>query len=144
MKNIGIELRSLSNMAMRAMVQRMRGHSCDLVTGTNGWIIGYILESAGREVYQRELEEKFSVTRSTASKVVNLMEKKGLVERRIAEHDARMLKIALTEKAEALAHEMQRESEELSERLTRGFRSEEIDALCDYIERMKTNLREGD
>ena len=142
MKNIGIELRSLGNLVMRFIENRARAQSCELLTGSNGWILGYLLQNADREVYQRELEEEFSITRSTASKVVNLMEKKGLVERKTAEHDARMLKLALTEKAEALALSMRRESENLSRILTRDFTPTEIETMYDYIERMKKNLRE--
>ncbi len=142
MKNIGIELRSLGNLVMRFIEQRARAQSCDLLTGSNSWILGYLLQHADREVYQRELEEEFSITRSTASKVVNLMEKKGLVKRNIAAHDARMLKLTLTEKAEALAIQMRRESENLSRILTRDFSEEELDHLNEYIERMKKNLRE--
>jgi DNA-binding MarR family transcriptional regulator len=70
------------------------------------------------------------------------MEKKGLVERKTAEHDARMLMLALTEKAEALALNMRRESENLSRILTRDFTPEEIETMYDYIKRMKKNLRE--
>jgi DNA-binding MarR family transcriptional regulator len=142
MKNIGIELRSLGNLVMRFIENRARAQSCDLLTGSNGWILGYLLQNSDREVYQRELEEEFSITRSTASKVVNLMEKKGLVERKTAEHDARMLMLALTEKAEALALNMRRESENLSRILTRDFTPEEIETMYDYIKRMKKNLRE--
>lgn len=142
MKNIGIELRSLSNVIMRHIEGRARAQSCDVLTGSNGWILGYLLQNADRAVYQRELEEAFSITRSTASKVVNLMEKKGLVERETAEHDARMRRLALTEKAEALAREMRRESENLSRILTRDFSPEEIENLYEYIGRMKKNLRE--
>ena len=142
MKNIGIELRSLGNLVMRFIEKRARAQSCDLLTGSNGWILGYLLQNADREVYQRELEQEFSITRSTASKVVNLMEKKGLVERCTAEHDGRMLKLTLTEKAEALAREMRRESENLSQILTRDFAPEEIENLYEYLGRMKKNLRE--
>jgi DNA-binding MarR family transcriptional regulator len=141
MKNIGIELRSLSNVIMRYIEQRARARSCDLLTGSNGWILGYLLKNADRDVYQRELEEEFSITRSTASKVVNLMEKKGFVERQTAEHDARMRRLALTQKAEVLAHEMRCESDHLSRILTRDFTPEEIKNLYDYVERMKKNMR---
>lgn len=142
MKNIGVQLRSLSNVIMRYIEQRARARSCDLLTGSNGWILDYLLQNADREVYQRELEEEFSITRSTASKVVHLMEKKGLVERRPAAHDARMRKLALTVKAGTLALEMRSVSENLSQILMRDFAPEEIDNLYEYIERMKKNLRE--
>ncbi|MGI6238635.1 MAG: MarR family winged helix-turn-helix transcriptional regulator [Christensenellales bacterium] len=144
MKEIAVELRSLSNLVMRAVEQRAREHSGDLITGMNGWIICYILQSADCEVYQRELEEAFSITRSTASRIVNLMQKKGIVERRTAEHDARMLKIALSDKAMALAHRMDSESEQVGRMLVRDFAPAEIDQLNHYIERMKQNMRDED
>lgn len=142
MRNIGIELRSLGNLVMRYIENRARSKSCEILTGSNGWILGYLLQNADRAVYQRELEEEFSVTRSTASKVVRLMEVKGLVERRAALHDARLKRLALTPKAEALAREMRRESEKLSRILMADFTTEEIENLYDYIERMKKNLRD--
>ena len=77
---LGIELRKLSNLTCRYFDQQTNKRAVDAVTGTNGWIIGYIArrEKEGREVYQRDLETRFGITRSTASKVVALMVQKGL------------------------------------------------------------------
>ena len=52
-----------------------------------------------KDIYQKDLEKKFSVTRSTASKVVKLMVQKGLIVREEVESDARLKKLILTEKA---------------------------------------------
>ena len=75
---LGIELRKLSNLTCRYFDQQTNKRAVDAVTGTNGWIIGYIArrEKEGREVYQRDLETRFGITRSTASKVVALMVQK--------------------------------------------------------------------
>ena len=65
----------------------------DGMTGKNGWIIGYLAHNQERPVYQKDLEKAFNVTRSTASKVLTLMEKKGFIERRAVKEDARLKEI---------------------------------------------------
>ena len=60
---LGIELRKLSNLTCRYFDQQTNKRAVDAVTGTNGWIIGYIArrEKEGREVYQRDLETRFGI-----------------------------------------------------------------------------------
>ena len=53
---LGIELRKLSNLTCRYFDQQTNKRAVDAVTGTNGWIIGYI---ARRE------KEAFSGTKKT-------------------------------------------------------------------------------
>ena len=57
-RSIGIELRKLSNLSCRYFEQRTNKKEVDALTGTNGWIIGYIAgrEAKGEAVYQRDLE----------------------------------------------------------------------------------------
>jgi DNA-binding MarR family transcriptional regulator len=112
----------------------------DNITGTNGWIIGYISDHNCRDVYQRDLEEEFGITRSTASKVVNLMVRKGLITRQSVPHDARLKKLVLTEKAIEVVALMEEDGKKLENTLRKGFTDEEIETLHSYLERMKKNL----
>ena len=76
---IGAELRRLSNLSCRYFERQAGKRQTEAITGTNGWIIGYIgrREERGEVVYQHDLESRFGITRSTASKVVSLMAQKG-------------------------------------------------------------------
>lgn len=47
----------------------------------NGWVIVYLAHNSDRDVFQRDLEERFNVRRSTVSNILSLMEKKGLIKR---------------------------------------------------------------
>lgn len=47
---------------------------------------------------QRDIEKKFSIRRSTASHMLQLMEKNGYIRRISAPDDARMKKLIITEK----------------------------------------------
>ena len=102
---VGKAIRALDNMIMRRFDRnRPDREVLERITGTNRWVIGYLAEQerAGREVYQKDLEAVFGITRSTVSRVLDLMERKGLVERRAGQGDARLKKLVLTDRAMAM------------------------------------------
>ena len=137
---VGLELRSLSNLIRRYFEFSSHRKEIDTITGNNGWIIGYLSRNAGRDVYPKDLEEHFSITRSTVSKVLGLMEQKGLIERRAVARDARLKKIVLTEKAKQVEGLMRDDAARLERTLAEGFSEEELQTLYSYIERMKKNI----
>ncbi len=138
------EFRALSRRIYRFVENSPNKKAIDSVTGTNGWIIAYLSCNRDKDVFQKDIEKAFDVTRSTASKVIDLMEQKGLVERQRVEHDARLKKLVLTPKAESLSELFEKEREILEETLTKGFTQDEKNTLLDYIRRMKTNLDKED
>lgn len=139
---IGMELHKLSNMAMRYMDNNSHKKLVDSVTGTNGWILGYMAHHRDSDVFQRDLEEAFGVTRSTVSKVINLMEQKGLIARSPVEYDARLKKLTLTPKSLELVTYMHDDNEKMESALTFGFSENEKEMLLDFINRMQENLRQ--
>ncbi len=146
---IGMELRRLSNLTCRYFEQQTGIKQVEAITGTNGWIIGYIgfQESAGKPVYQRDLEARFGITRSTASKVVALMVQKGLVEQQSVPGDRRLKRLVLTERAQQLKRMMDEDHERFETMLRRGFTDSEIETLFALLDRLKDNLKtmnEGD
>ena len=48
-------------------------------------------------VFQRDIEREFSITRSTVTNILQLMERKGYIERRSVPQDARLKQLVLTE-----------------------------------------------
>lgn len=138
---IGMELHSLSNMNRRYMDNNSHKQLLESITGTNGWIIGYLDHNSDRDVFQKDLEDAFSITRSTVSKVVNLMVQKGLVERSPVEYDARLKKLTLTQKSLELISFMDEDRSKHEEVLTKGFTENEKQQLSEYIRRMKNNMK---
>lgn len=139
---IGRELHSLNNMIMRFVDSRTNKRTVDSLTGTNGWIIGYIAKHYEKDVFQKDLEKEFGITRSTASKVVDLMEKKGFIRRVSVPEDARLKKLVLTEKSMEIASMMQEDREKIEGTITKGFSDEEIHLLSSFIDRIKKNISE--
>lgn len=137
---IGIALRSLNNSIMRCVDSSAHKSEIDRITGSNGWIIGYIAENADKDIYQRDLEAHFGITRSTASKNVDLMVQKGLIEKHPVACDARLKKLVLTPKARDVAKRMCIGREKMEEKLTSGFSDEELELLHSYLVRMRENI----
>lgn len=93
-----------------------------------------------REIYQHTIEQKFCITRSTASRVLALMEKKGLIARESVAHDARCKRIVLTDKADAIVADLKANGERVERLLVDGFSESEKAALRDYVSRMRANI----
>ena len=135
----GKEIRSLSNLIRRFMTLKLNKSFVESATGSNAWILLYL--SCHSDVCQRDLEKEFCITRSTASKVVILMEKKGFIRRESVLGDARLKKLLLTEKGEQIVTLMKDDKNVVEQTLVKGFTEEELIQFCNYIERMKNNIQ---
>ena len=137
---VGLEILRISN-----LMRRYADNSAELrqsynITGSNGWILAFLYEHEGEDVYQRDLEEAFSVTRSTVSKVVKLMESKGLIRRESVFHDARLKKLILTDKGREVHQLAAKGNEQLEIRLEKGFSPMEKEQLLSFLRRVTENL----
>lgn len=141
MNTAGKEIRSLSNLIMRFITLKLNKNFVETATGSNAWILLYLSKHKEKDVFQRDLEKEFCITRSTASKVVILMEKKGFIRRDSVSGDARLKKLTLTEKGEQIIELMADDKYVVEQTLVKGFTSEELDRFCGYIQRMKNNIQ---
>lgn len=146
-KDIGMRFRMINN-AIRRYVDRSSELKSELdnLTCSNGWIIGHLahMEKLGRDVLQRDFENNFGITRSTASKVLKLLEKKGMIERVPVSHDGRMKRIIMTDKSREISRKMQADYERTEKQLTRGFSEEELKKLRGFLDRIQQNLEFDD
>ena len=138
--NYGLEILRISTMLRRCADNSMEIRQTQNLTGSNGWILDFLYEHEGENIYQRDLENTFSITRSTVSKVVKLMESKGLIRRESVFHDARLKKLLLTDKGREVYRLAAKANSELEKRIASGFSPEELEQLGQYLERIKRNL----
>ena len=96
-KDLGLLIRITSNHLSRAFDHF--GSSIGL-TGTQVLIIDFLHKFGdGKDVFQKDVEAEFNIRRSSATNILQLMEKSGLIQRAPVTSDARLKKIILTEKA---------------------------------------------
>ena len=140
-RRLSFEMHSLNNLIKRRIESSEYFKQVQEMTGTNSWIISYLAKNQEEDIFQKDLQERFSVTRSTASKVLSLMEEKGLIVRKGVASDARLKKIVLTKKAIQMHEAIEREIEALETNMLKGFSNQELQEFYQYIERMKKNIR---
>lgn len=140
--DIGFQLHNLSNlMSSRMEHSEVFSHMDDNVTRNNGWILNYLAHHSDRDIYQRDIENDFCIRRSTVSKVIRLMETKGLLRRETVPGDARLKKLVLTPDGEKLQAAIEREQQETERLLRRGVTEEELRIFHQVMEKFKNNIQ---
>ncbi len=130
----------LSNRIKRE-TQKLDCMQClDKVSGQNGFILVYIHKHKGEKVYQKDIEAHFGITRSTASKVVTLMEQKGMIKRIASDTDARLKQLVLTEEAENIVMQVEAGLEEFDKKLVGNLSNSEKEMLLSLIEKMEGSI----
>lgn len=104
-------------------------------------ITKYLIENEEREVYQKELEEVFEVSKATISGVLLTMEKNKIIKRIASESDARQKKIVLTKKSKEIYKEVKETFKKLNEELTKNIPEEELQNFIKTIEKIRKNIK---
>ena len=139
-ESIGHALHALDNTMRRFIDTYSHKQENEQLTGANVWVIQFIADNRDGPVYMRDVERRFGITRSTASKVVDMLAKKGFVERHIGETDGRLRRLTLTPAAEAIVDTIRANHEMMENVLLRGFTANECTTLLSYLNRMKLNV----
>ena len=88
---IPAQIRRVDNLIFRKINQFARENDVEQATPMHGWIIGYLYRHRDTPVFQRDIEREFSITRSTVTNILQLMERKGYTEEGICFHEKTML-----------------------------------------------------
>ncbi len=140
--DIGLEIKNLNNMIHRHFTNLKTTEILNKLTGSNGYIIVYLMEHQNELITQKQIEEVLGITRSTASIVLSHMDENQLITRKILEQDSRIKSIHIMPKGMELYETMTREKIEFEAKLLQGFTSFELDQFVEYIRRMKKNIKE--
>lgn len=113
----------------------------DTLSPAQGKKLHFILaRSMDTDVFQKDVEEEYSLRPPTATKILKDMEKNGLIRRETVPYDARLKRIVVTEKG-IQYQEMIRESlEETERRLTAGITEDDLATFFRVISRMIRNM----
>lgn len=137
---VGFEIRILSNLIKRRIESMTAAEEAD-ITAMQGWILGYLYENEDKNIYQKDIEERFSIRRSTGTNLLQLMEKRELIKRQSVKEDARLKKIIPTQKSLAIHQRMRKRLGRFEEELLKGVTKEEIQQLYLTIDKLKQNIQ---
>ena len=137
--SVGYKMRLIHNRIHKQMEAKRIENEGD-ITGMQRWTLGYLNDHADTEIYQKDIEQEFKVSRATASNMLQLMERKGLIVRESVSCDARLKKISLTEKAKNMVAKSDADIREMEQLITKGFHKEETEQLKHYLDRIMENI----
>ena len=111
------------------------------ITGVQSRVMHYILvKCVEGPVFQRDVERAFGLSRSTATGILQLMEKNGLILRESVHNDARLKSLVPTEKAAHLDAQIGESLRRTEQRLTRGLSSAQLTLFLQTAAHMSVNL----
>ena len=136
---IPAQIRRVDNLIFRKINQFARENGVEQATPMHGWIIEYLYRHRDAAVFQRDIEREFSITRSTVTNILQLMERKGYIERQSVPQDARLKRLVLTEKG-ACIHEKTMQSLHQTDEFVESLLTPEENA---ELLRLLNKLRKG-
>lgn len=110
------------------------------ITLTQIQIIEHIIESKGKDIYQRDLEDILNLRRATVSGVLQTMEKNGLVERVSYLEDSRVKKIILKSKAYDLFSYNKQKLDLLEQEVLKDISEDDLEIFSRILNKMKNNI----
>ena len=138
-KSIGFEMRNIHNLVKRKF-SNVPGVNLQNSTCIHGWIVEYLIKNKDKDIFQRDFEEKFAMRRSTASRMLRLMEDNNMIIRQSVGQDARLKKIVLTDKAQQMHEVMMSHFLNLEEKMRDGISEEDLKIFFAVIDQVKKNL----
>ncbi len=140
---LSFELRVIHNL-IKTLLHKMRP-PCQRpgtpLTQLQGGILGYLYYHDDAEpVYQKHIEEVFRISRATATNTLQVMEKNGLIIRRVEDRDGRLKRIFMTEEAYREHTQIEKQMERLDDTMLDGMSSAEVEQFLSLLNRVRDNL----
>lgn len=109
-----------------------------------GRVLHYLLgQPREQEIFQKDLEEEFNLRRSSATGILQLMEKNGYIERVPVEYDARLKKIVVLPKGLEASAAVDEDIRYVESKLQDGLTEEELEIFRRAAKKMLRNLQQS-
>ena len=138
-EHMGHKFRKVDKLIQKYFSTRMVSDGKEL-TRMQSSTIRYLIENEDQDVFQKDYERDFSITGATATNILKLMEKDGIIERVPLERDARLKKLTLTEKGYRLDEKVRENIDHLEAAFRNGLTEEELTIFSGILDKMTQNL----
>ncbi len=105
------------------------------------WIALYYI-SESKRVSQRELARLMCVKDSSIGRLIDRLERDGMLRRVRSEEDRRVIFVEMTDSGVKLFKELLCYGEEFNNQLTKGISQEDLNTFANVLESMLTNIKE--
>ena len=135
-KYAGHDISKLSNKIRRKMDAFSTKES---FSGSQGRVLHFLLAQT-EDVFQKDIEEEYSLRPPTATALLKKMEENGLIFRESLPNDGRMKKIVVTEKPLQYKDIVMSDITQLEDELTTDISESDMDIFFKVVEKMLNNI----
>lgn len=137
-RKVVFEIRTLRQMIKHKLEEDRKKHKINLTHGQVRVLL-YIRES-NEPVYQKDIEELLHIRRSTATEMLNILERDGYITRTQASHDRRLKEIESTPKALKTVNQFEGYSEAFEKNLVKNIETKDLEIFYKVFDQIKENI----
>lgn len=142
---IGKAIKALSNEITRYVSSNINSTNTEQYTMIQFLFMDYIGRfSATTSVFQRDLESEFNIRRSTATGILQVLEKNRLIVRQTSKDDARLKEIILTAEGQAVFKDRKRELDNIDKQLIAGVSQHDLKTFYAVMDQIYLNVGCGE
>lgn len=135
-------LQATNHQLKKAIASKMAEISDDQNNMMQSRIIGFIHSRQNKDIFQKDIEELLKIRRSTATGMLNTLEKKGLLERQPVSYDARLKKLVITPKGIQFSEKAVECIQSVERKVRSGLTEEEIENFFDVLNKIRKNMED--
>lgn len=138
-KSIGLEIKKIDSLIVRKIMACNKDSLCQL-TPVQIVVIKYLIKNKNSIVYQKDIEKKLGLRKSTVSGILGTMIKNGIIIRTDSSNDLRSKEIRLTETGYKLDKTMKKRTIEFEKILQNNISNEELEIFYKVTKQIQRNL----
>lgn len=141
-RSVCMEIKGINNLVHQEL-NNAKGRPPHPGTMMQKLFLGFLDAHRDRDVYQKDLEATFHIRRSTASGILQIMVRDGLLVREPVEGDARLKRLVLTPIAQEQLSQMQQDLLRVENKATAALTKQELETLFTLLDKVRGSLAPG-
>lgn len=139
-KSISLEIKKIDSLIVRKIIFYNKDSIYQL-TPVQIVIIKYLIKNKNNIVYQKDIEKKLGLRKSTISGILSTMIKNGIITRTESTNDLRSKEIKLTDKGLKLDKVMKKKALEFENLLQKNIDPKDLEIFYKVTNQIQDNLR---
>ena len=139
-KEIGHEIRVIQRM-IHHKIEAFRAENGDTLTFVQTRTLSFLMRHPDQDIFQKDLEKELNIRRSTATEILNVLERDGYIERQSVCGDRRLKKLVPTQKAIDLGTRAMNHIQLMESILEKDISPEDLEVFYRVTDQIKKNLK---
>lgn len=137
---LGGQIKAVAHLLERRTNQQLALAGAGDITPMHGMVLAFLCRRPEQALYQKDVENYFSISPSTATCMLKMMEQKGYLRREPVSHDARLKRLVCTPEGEQLFRSINTAVQCVEADLLGCLGNEAYDLLWDGLEKLRRSL----